>query len=75
MKNLQNQEKSISDLLYLDYIKQWTAHVKVNLDHLLDILLQFSKIIENARERKVHPAPITNNQLQEIITELHKEII
>lgn len=74
MKNMQTQEGSLNVLQYLNYIRQWTAHVEAKLDHLLDTQTQFTKIIINIREKKVQPAVITDNQLQEIINEIHKEV-
>ena len=43
----------------------------IKLNHLAESLKQFIKIVEVAREKRLHPLLLTKEQLQEIITEIH----
>lgn len=65
---METQEESINYLLYLNYISQWTTQVESKLNHAYNTLQQFTNIIITAREKKVRPALITNNQRQQIAT-------
>ena len=73
IKNIRKQEKVWNYELYYRFLRQWSAKVEAKYDHLFETLLQITYIILNAREKRVHPMLITNNQLQEIINEIHTE--
>ena len=73
IKNIRKQEKVWNYELYYRFLRQWSAKVEAKYDHLFETLLQITDIILNAREKRVHPMLITNNQLQEIINEIHTE--
>ena len=73
IKNIHKQENVWNYEIYYRYLRQWSAKVEAKYDHLFETLMQITDIILNAREKKVHPMLINNNQLQEIINEIHTE--
>ena len=52
-------------------IKKWSNHVEIKPNHLAEILKQFIKIAELAREKRLHPLLLFEKELQKIITEIH----
>ena len=53
---------------------QWSTHLELKSEHLYEIIKQFIKITEYAREGKLHPSTISKAQLQEVITEIHTKM-
>ena len=60
-----------SNIIYFRKIRQWADHIDIKLNHLAESSKQFIKIVEAAREKRLHPLLPTKEQLQEIITKIH----
>ena len=60
--------------MYYEKMMQWSTHLELKLEHLYEIIKQFIKITEYAREGKLHPSTIFKAQLQEVITEIHTKM-
>ena len=60
--------------MYYEKMIQWSTHLELKLEHLYEIIKQFIRITEYAREGKLHPSIISKVQLQEVITEIHTEM-
>ena len=60
--------------MYYEKMIQWTTHLERKLEYLYEILKQYIKITENAREGKLHPSRISKAQLQKVITEIHTKM-
>ena len=60
--------------MYYEKMIQWSTHLELKLEHLHEIIKQFIKITEYAREGKLHPSTISKAQLQEVITEIHSKM-
>ena len=60
--------------MYYEKIIQWSTHLELKFEQLHEILKQFIKITEYAREGKLHPSTISKAQLQKVITEIHTKM-
>ena len=71
IKNIESHNQFWSNIIYFRKIRQWADHIDIKLNHLAESLGQFIKIVEAAREKRLHPLLLNKEQLQEIITEIY----
>ena len=71
---IESQEQYWNDYMYYEKMSQWSTYLELKLEHLYEIIKQFIKITEYAREGKLHPSTISKAQLQEVITEIHTKM-
>ena len=71
IKNIESHNQYWSNIIYFRRIRQWADHIEIKLNHLDESSKQFIKIVEAAREKRLHTLLLTKEQLQEIITEVH----
>ena len=71
IKNIESHNQYCSNIVYFRKIRQWADHINIKLNHLAESSKQFIRIVEEAREKRLHPLLLTKEQLQEIITEIH----
>ena len=61
-------------MIKLDRLNEKLHQLEIINEYSTEIIKQFIKITEYAREGKLHPATISKGQLREVITEIHTKM-
>ena len=74
IQKIESQEPYWNYYMHYEKMIQWSTHWELKLENLYEIIKQFIKITEYAREGKLHPSTISKAQLLEVITEIHTKM-